>query len=69
MTITAFEEKQIRRDEVEFSTSLRQEETELFARISSGLAKGGMSSGQAIILLARYACTIEDRVLSEEVCC
>ena len=53
-------------DEVEISTTLSREESELFILISSELARGGMPYGKAIILLARYACTIEDRVLGED---
>ena len=41
---------------------ITQRESELFTEICAGLSKGSMTYGQAILLTALYATTIEDRV-------
>ena len=42
---------------------IREAESKLFTQIVAGLTDGNMSYGQAVLLLAIYAVTIEDRVM------
>ena len=43
--------------------TLTDEELNLFHKIVSGLERGRMNYGAAILLTAMYACAVEDRIM------